>query len=333
MIEQIVGKFADILRYFFSVDFIFSPIYLFSTIFIALIFWKTRVKNLGFVKFIFPRELYSHPSTLVDLKVAVFNLLFQATGALSAVYVAPVITFRLLSFLGGVAGDLPSENTTWLRGVVAVIILFLTGDLCRYLNHYLHHRQRVLWPFHAVHHSAEVLTPITYMRAHPVYHMIQVLIFSALIGIVQAIMLFVFLGQIEFWIIYSTTLAYHAYMLLGGHLRHSHIRLRYGRVLEHILISPAQHQVHHSSDPKHFNKNFGEVFAIWDWLFGTLYISKCDEELIYGIAGENGRIVQPHSSLRAALMQPFVDSARTIRKSFSSSARSDVNVGSVKDDQ
>ena len=333
MIEQIVGKSADILRFFFSLEFLYSPIYLFSTIFIAFIFWKICVKNSDFVKFLFPRELYSHPSTLVDLKVAVFNLLFQATGALSVVYVAPVITFRLLSLLSGFAGGVPTENTTWLTGVAAVVILFLTQDLCRYLNHSLHHRHRILWPFHAVHHSAEVLTPITYMRAHPVYHMVQILVISVLVGSVQAIMLFVFLGQLEFWVIYSVSLAFYAYMILGGHLRHSHILLRYGRVLEHILISPAQHQVHHSCDPKHFNKNFGEIFAIWDWLFGTLYIPERDEELVYGIADKNGRIVQPHTTLRAAMMQPFFDSARAIRATFSSSARSDINAGRIKDEQ
>ena len=43
---------------------------------------------------------------------------------------------------------------------------------------------------------------------------------------------------------------------------------------EYLLISPYQHQIHHSDNPKHFNKNMGSKLAIWDWMFGTLVLSK-----------------------------------------------------------
>ena len=159
---------------------------------------------------------------------------------------------------------------------------------------------------------------MTFMRAHPVYHVIQSLIISVLIGIVQAVALFIVVGKIDFWVIYMSTIAFNVYIFLGAHLRHSHIRLRYGDVLEHILISPAQHQVHHSTDPKHFDKNFGEIFAIWDWMFGTLYISNDEEELIYGISDADGqRIQQPHPTLRAALLKPFHESFQVIGETFS----------------
>jgi hypothetical protein len=38
------------------------------------------------------------------------------------------------------------------------------------------------------------------------------------------------------------------------------------------LRQPAHHHVHHSANPKHFNKNFGSCLALWDWMFGTLYV-------------------------------------------------------------
>lgn len=37
-------------------------------------------------------------------------------------------------------------------------------------------------------------------------------------------------------------------------------------------MSPAAHQIHHSTNPKHFDKNFGGAFAFWDWMFGTLHV-------------------------------------------------------------
>ena len=94
----------------------------------------------------------------------------------------------------------------------------------------------------------------------------------------------------------------------AGTLRHSHIPIRYGRALEHILISPMQHQVHHSSDPRHHDKNFGEIFAFWDWMFGTLYVPEPDEDLVFGIADSEGTLIeQPHPGFWAAMLVPFRD--------------------------
>ena len=61
---------------------------------------------------------------------------------------------------------------------------------------------------------------------------------------------------------------------LGSNLRHSHIKIRYPKILEHIFISPGQHQIHHSTEKKHFDKNFGVAFAIWDLMFGSLALSE-----------------------------------------------------------
>jgi sterol desaturase/sphingolipid hydroxylase (fatty acid hydroxylase superfamily) len=193
-----------------------------------------------------------------------------------------------------------------MRGGLAAVLLFLAQDLGRYCNHYLHHETRCLWPFHAVHHSAEVMTPITFMRAHPFYYAVQAIIISVLVGVVSALVLWGLVGRIENWIIYAGALAFNAYVFFGANIRHSHIWLSYGRVVEHILISPAQHQIHHSSDPKHHDKNYGEVFAIWDWIFGTLYIPDGYEELEFGLADRDGnKIPQKHPTLYDALVGPF----------------------------
>ena len=48
--------------------------------------------------------------------------------------------------------------------------------------------------------------------------------------------------------------------------------------LGRIFVSPAHHQVHHSGNPKHFNKNFGSCLALWDWMFGTLYVPEKERE-------------------------------------------------------
>ena len=53
------------------------------------------------------------------------------------------------------------------------------------------------------------------------------------------------------------------------------------------LRQPAHHQVHHSANPKHFNKNFGSCLALWDWMFGTLYVpGKNARPLTFGFSGQ-----------------------------------------------
>lgn len=304
-----LSDFANDLRATFAVKFLLSPLYIGSTVLIVWMIWFSRRKPSSFVRFMFPKELYVHPSTMVDIKVALFNTFFLASGAFSLLWVAPTITIWLqtkFALLTGWPLAIP-ETGVW-QGAVAALLLFLTQDFCRFCNHYLHHGTRFLWPFHAVHHSAEVLTPVTFLRAHPAYYALQTLLMSVLIGVVQAVILIALVGRIETWVLYATTLAFNGYIFFAGHLRHSHIWLSYGPFLEHFLISPAQHQVHHSSDPKHHDKNYGEVFAFWDWMFGTLYVPGGPEDLIFGIAGRDGaRIPQPHPTFRAAMLGPFIE--------------------------
>ena len=72
--------------------------------------------------------------------------------------------------------------------------------------------------------------------------------------------------------------------------------------VSYIFISPAQHQTHHSIDAKHYDKNFGLIFAFWDWLFGTLYVPKGYEKLEFGISREEPN---PFNSITEIYLKPF----------------------------
>jgi len=306
------------LQTYFGVKFLLSPVYIAATILIVYVVWAMRGREKPFLAYLLPKAVWTHPSTLVDIKVALFNAAITATGALSAILITPFVTYALVSQLAGLTGGGLSEASGLGRSIFAGIILFLVQDFCRYWNHYLHHEHRYLWPFHAVHHSAEVMTPITFLRAHPMYSVLQILVISALVGVVQGVILFAFVGQIDFKVIYASTMAFNAYVFFGGHLRHSHVWVSYGRRLEHILISPAQHQIHHSSDVKHHDCNYGEIFAIWDWMFGTLYVPDGYEDLNYGLADGDGNIIpQKHPTLRDAMIGPFVEVWEEILKGTS----------------
>jgi hypothetical protein len=98
-----------------------------------------------------------------------------------------------------------------------------------------------------------------------------------------------------------------AYYLAGYNLRHSSVWLSYGRAMEQVLISPAQHQIHHSSDPRHADRNFGFIFACWDGLFGTLYVPQGRETLTFGITGGEAR---EFDSIRRLYFLPLARCAR-----------------------
>ncbi len=99
--------------------------------------------------------------------------------------------------------------------------------------------------------------------------------------------------------------------ITGAALRHSNIWLSYGPILSRIIISPAQHQIHHSTDEKHFNKNYGEMFALWDWMFGTLYVPKEREILHFGYE-KNAKPI--HNNIVNAYVEPFAASFREVGK-------------------
>ena len=79
------------------------------------------------------------------------------------------------------------------------------------------------------------------------------------------------------------------FLLTYGHLRHSHMWIAFTGLAGRILQSPAHHQIHHSTNPAHFDKNLGFALAVWDWAFGTLAIpARTREPIVFGV-GDEGR--------------------------------------------
>jgi sterol desaturase/sphingolipid hydroxylase (fatty acid hydroxylase superfamily) len=138
-----------------------------------------------------------------------------------------------------------------------------------------------------VHHSAEVLTPVTVYRTHPVEDLVNAMITAVFVGLATA----VHGGGTQLQPSLPTVLGVNViaflFFLVAFQLRHSHIWLSYGPWLSRVLISPAQHQIHHSSEVRHWDKNFGFIFAFWDALFRTLYVPRHHETFPLGVPNMN----------------------------------------------
>jgi len=285
------------------------PLYLGSAVIIAYLVYASLARKTGFFSWIFSPRIWLHKSSIVDVKLFFAGRVLSVLGLFNSVASTSGVGFLVLSLLSG-----PAENGAQPNAFLIGLCILLANDFGVYWVHRFHHETNVLWPFHSVHHSAEVMTPITVYRKHPIYDLISTVVRGAFYGILQGIVLAIFVGPVEPSTIIGVNVFYFAFNILGSNLRHSHVWLSYGRVLEHILISPAQHQIHHSRAVRHHNKNYGEVLAIWDWMFGTLYIPNKRERLVYGLADEHGNpIEQPHATLKDALVQPIKEAGKALR--------------------
>jgi len=133
------------------------------------------------------------------------------------------------------------------------VLLLLSTDLVWYWYHRLGHEINFLWAAHIVHHQSEEFN----------------LSAAARITTIQAVF------RNVFWCILPL-IGFHPNMIITILLAHgaysffTHTQL-IGKInwLENILITPSLHGVHHASDEKYLDKNYGDVFVFWDKLFGT----------------------------------------------------------------
>ncbi|MEZ5935568.1 MAG: sterol desaturase family protein [Alphaproteobacteria bacterium] len=282
------------------------PVYLLTTILIACAVYLTVRPREPFLRWLLPWSTWSHASTMVDIKLFALNRLLSLVGVFNSVFLTSATALFVLTLLSGRPGEGQSVNP-----IFASFCILLAHDFGIYWIHRIHHETRILWPFHSVHHSAEVMTPITVYRKHPIYDVLSSAARGLFSGVIQGVVLAMFVGPMTLSTLLGINVFYVLFNLLGANLRHTHIWLSYGRVLEHIVISPAQHQIHHSRAVAHHNKNYGEVLALWDWMFGTLYVPDGREDLDFGLADADGRpLPQPHGTFGQALMQPVRQALR-----------------------
>ncbi|MEA1920247.1 MAG: sterol desaturase family protein [Campylobacterota bacterium] len=229
----------------------------------------------------FNAQIWWHDSAKTDYIYFVVVTIIKAAVivplVLSSKEVALFTAVTLQEFLGYFS---PLD---WSREAIMVtfsLTLFIVSDLTRYWLHRLMHTIPFLWRFHRVHHSAEVLNPLTFYRVHPVENFLFGLRYALSAGVVTGLFIYVFGARIGLVEIVGVNLFVFIFAMMGSNLRHSHIPLRFPKLMEQWLISPYMHQVHHSKEGT--NHNFGGALAIWDRLFKSLHVSEV-KTLDFGI--------------------------------------------------
>ncbi len=294
--------------------------YLLSALAFAML-WMFLTKNqnlLTSLKIIFSPQIWLSKSSQSDYKIFFINKIIML--ALSPLLISQLAIATLLFY--GLYDIFPSrplfltDSPVWVISTLFTIYYFLLDDFARFYVHRLMHLWPVLWAFHKVHHSAETMTPFTVFRTHP----LEMILFSLRGALVQSIVIasFVFFigDRADLVTIFGANVFVFAFNALGSNLRHSHIHITYPKLVEKILISPAQHQIHHSSALRHRDKNFGVILSIWDQFFQSLHHSKQHQELEFGLKPntENNHSTDNTHDLRTLYLTPFKDCYKLISK-------------------
>jgi sterol desaturase/sphingolipid hydroxylase (fatty acid hydroxylase superfamily) len=328
LLKTLLGPAYGLLGSFYRILFPFFDsgnlhwVFLASSAAIALVVYLTKSDPAGKPSlqrvrlFLMPPSIYGHPSAVLDYKFYVVNSFVLAQlrlgtwmGAIAELfYVAAGTRHALVALLG------PQSETDAAPSIVArfvfTLLMVVVIDLGKFTAHYLQHRVPVLWEFHKIHHAAAVLTPITAYRIHPVDFVLEQFLIGLLIGTVSGAFSYWFPSGVTELTLLNISVIYFLY-LLSANLRHSHIALPFGRRTSHVVSSPLMHQIHHSAEVRHVDKNFALVFSLWDYLVGTLYIPGRPEEFRLGLSPNPG---ERFDSLRALYVDPFVAAFERIRR-------------------
>lgn len=175
------------------------------------------------------------------------------------------------------------EMPLWLYVILGVLFLDFFGA---YLAHFTEHKIKPLWMVHLVHHSDHKVDTTTANRHHPIESVITLLgVF--LVGTPIAIVML-----------------YQAMSLIFTQFTHANLKMssKVDKMLSYIIVSPDMHKVHHHNMLPYTDSNYGNIFSIWDRIFGT-YMELDRKKIVYGVDTFPDEV--KNSSLKELLKQPF----------------------------
>ena len=186
----------------------------------------------------------------------------------------------------GIINWLP-EMPLWLYVILGVILLDFFGA---YLAHFVEHKIKPLWMIHLVHHTDHKVDTTTANRHHPLESVIRFAF--TLFGI------FVVGAPIAIVMIYQSI------SLIFTQFTHANLKMnkRIDKVLSYFIISPDMHKIHHHNMLPYTDSNYGNIFSIWDRIFGTyLYLDR--KKIVYGV--DTFPDEKTNTNIAELLKQPF----------------------------
>ena len=241
---------------------------------LVAVFWLAVVTA---VEFLVPIERHSLISRARPFAFLVTGAVFSA-GALALL--SAITRFLGLHSLVSV----PASGFGVWGDALAVCVSVVLFDFLVYWQHRFQHR--FLWRIHAVHHS-----PTQLNAASGYAHFGEKIFEFLLLGIPLTLVDFDFP---------ATPFVVVAMKEVLQRYIHAPIDAGLGPFSK-VFVDNRFHRIHHSIEPRHFEKNFGILLSVWDRLFGTAYEPASDEWPEVGIAG-----MHPPASVAEFLLFPWI---------------------------
>lgn len=186
----------------------------------------------------------------------------------------------------GILNWLPSMNIV----IYTIVGLLLMDFFGAYLAHLVEHKVKILWRFHLIHHTDTYIDTTSGNRHHPGESVIRFTFTTLGVLVVGAPMWMVFMYQ---------TLS-----VVATQLTHANICLpkKLDKIISYFLVSPDMHKIHHHYQLPYTDSNYGNIFSVWDRIFGTyLYMNR--EDIVYGV--DTHMDPKEHNVLLSLLKIPF----------------------------
>ena len=186
----------------------------------------------------------------------------------------------------GIIQWIPNLNE-WFFLFLGLALFDLLGA---YLPHFLEHKLKFIWKFHLIHHTDTWVDTTTANRHHPGESVIRFIFTLLGVVIVGAPMWLVFL--------------YQSLSVVFSQFNHANMPLpkKIDKWLSYVIVSPDMHKVHHHYKLPYTDSNYGNIFSLWDRLFGTFsYLER--EKIIYGIDTHMNE--KEHNDLSNLMKIPF----------------------------
>lgn len=186
----------------------------------------------------------------------------------------------------GIINWLP-EMPLWLYVVLGVLLLDFFGA---YLAHLVEHKVKPLWMIHLVHHTDHNVDTTTANRHHPLESIIRFIFTLFGVFLVGTPIAIVFL--------------YQSLSLIATQFGHANIKMnrKVDHALSYVVVSPDMHKVHHHNMLPYTDSNYGNIFSIWDRIFGT-FMKLDREQIVYGVDTFPDEIT--NGNIKDLLKQPF----------------------------
>lgn len=222
-------------------------------------------------------------------KHAIPNLFFTATTVIINFSLAFLLLFtsdwvQINNF--GIINWLP-ELPLWLYVLLGLLLLDFFGA---YLAHFTEHKIKPLWMIHLVHHSDHKVDTTTANRHHPLESIIR--------------FAFTLFGVFIVGAPIAIVMIYQSISLVFSQFTHANIKIpsSVDTLLSYFIVSPDMHKVHHHHLLPYTDSNYGNIFSIWDRLFGTYrYLDR--EKIVYGV--DTFPDEKTNSNVLDLLKQPF----------------------------